>query len=174
MTRDDIKETAEKTAKDVKEAGEEALAAVKGSVAEAASEAKKAVTDEAEARVDAGKDMVADQGQRLASDLRDAAESRGEDSFQGRLLDTVASGVSDISENLRGRSLSSILEQAEGFARRNPGAFIAGAAIAGFALARFARASADPGDDTHMPTAGTAPATPSPTRPAPADAGVPS
>ena len=160
MTRKDIEHSASDTAKDVKKAGQEALAAVKSGVSEAASEAKKAARDEVETTAEAGKDMVADQGQRLASELRDAAESRGEDSFQGRLLDTVASGVSDISERLRGRSLSSILEQTEAFARRNPGAFVAGAAIAGFALARFARASDGPRHDSDTTTARAQVATP--------------
>lgn len=141
MTGKDIKQTARGTAKDVRKAGQEALAAVKSGVSEAASEAKKTAREEVETTAEAGKDMVADQGQRLARNLRGAAGSRGADSFQGRLLDTVASGVSDVSEGLRGRSLSSIVEQTEAFARRNPGAFVAGAAIAGFALARFARAS---------------------------------
>lgn len=55
-----------------------------------------------------------------------------------------------------GRTLSSILERTKAFARRNPGAFVAGAAIAGFALARFARASgtARSPDDDHAHSGG--------------------
>lgn len=147
MTRKDIQDTARDTVKDVKQTGREAIAAANSGASEAASEAKAALRDEAETRAESGKDMAADRGQRLARDLRDAAGSQGEETFQGRLLETVASGVSDISDGLRDRSLSSILEQAERFARRNPGAFVAGAAIAGFALARFARASGKPRED---------------------------
>jgi hypothetical protein len=156
MTRKDIQKSAREAAEALKNTGREALAAARDGVSDAASEAAAALHGEAESRAEAGKDMVADQGQRLADDLREAAQSRGGDSFQGRLLDTVASGVEDVSAGLRGRTLSSIIEQTEAFARRNPGAFVAGAAIAGFALARFARASGASriGNDDHTYSTG--------------------
>lgn len=152
MTRKDIQETACETAGAVKDSGHEAYKAAKSGVSDAASDAAAALRSEAESRAAAGKDAVADRGQRFADDLREVAQSRGGDSFQGRLLDTVASGVEEVSAGLRGRTLSSLIEQTEVFARRNPGAFVAGAAIAGFAFARFARASGVPRsqDDDHV------------------------
>ncbi|WP_284165358.1 hypothetical protein [Frigidibacter sp. SD6-1] len=100
--------------------------------------------DEAESRAEAGKNLAAEQGQRFANDLRAEAGRRGNKTFQGQVLDTMANGVADLSEGLRGHSIASILQQAESFARRNPGAFVADAALAGFAVARFARASSQP------------------------------
>lgn len=96
---------------------------------------------------------IAEHGLRFAQNLRDAAGSQKADSFQGRLLEIVASGVSDLSENLRDRNLSSLLSQAEGIARRNPTIFVAGAAAAGFAVTRYLMSSGDrkdvPADSSH-------------------------
>ncbi|MEZ5779805.1 MAG: hypothetical protein R3E44_15725 [Paracoccaceae bacterium] len=146
MNSNDLKETASKAASAAKEAGREAVDSAKSVAREAASDAKDALRDEARARAEAGKDTVADQGQRVARKIRESAEAKDKDSFQSRLLDTIANGVSGFSEDIRGRSLSSLVEEAEGLARRHPGAFVAGAAVAGFALARFARASGDHSD----------------------------
>ena len=101
MTGNEFQNKAQDAAKAVKDAGRETFDAAKSELSEAAKEVKSTLRDEADTRARAGKDLVADQGQRIARDLRDAAGSQGVESFQGRLLDTVASGVSDISEGLR-------------------------------------------------------------------------
>ena len=142
MTAEKIKDTASDLAENTVEAGREMLGQAKTRASEAASTAGAALRDGVEARAEAGKDMLADEGQRLARSLRDAAADQGGSTIQGRLLDTVAGSVADVAESLRGRSLQSMLSQTESFARRNPGAFVAGAALAGFAMARFARSSA--------------------------------
>lgn len=148
MTAEILKDAATDAAKDVAEniveTGHEVFGQAKTHAAEAASQAGAAIREGVEARAEAGKDMFAEEGRRLARSLRDVAAEQGESTLKGRLLDTVASGVADVSEGLRGRSFGSLLEQADSFARRNPGAFVAGAALAGFALARFARSSGAP------------------------------
>jgi dihydroxyacetone kinase len=141
MTHENLKDAALEAAHSAKDAGREALDAAKSSVAETAQAARAAIRDEAETRADAGKDMIADEGRRLAQGLRAAAGNKGSDSLHGRLLETFATSVSDMSEGLRSRSFGSLLSEAEGFARRNPGAFVAAAGLTGFALARFAAAS---------------------------------
>ena len=148
MNSMNLKDAAAKVADSVgetlKESGRDALQAAKSGVSDIAASAGAALRDEAELRAEEGKDMLADQGQRLASGLRDAASDRGESSVQGRVLETIAGSVSDVSEGLRDRSVMSLLDDVQGFARRNPGIFMAAAALAGFAVARFAVASARP------------------------------
>ncbi len=160
MTAENLKDAAKDAAENIIETGHEVFGQAKTHVAGAASQAGAAIREEVGARAEAGKDMFAEEGQRLARSLRDVAAEQGESTLQGRLLDTVAGGVADVSEGLRGRSFGSLLEQAEDFARRNPGAFVAGAALAGFALARFARSSGLPVNDTSS----TLVAGPAPTR----------
>ena len=146
MTAEKIKEAANDVAESIVDAGRDMMAQAKTRVSDAASTVGAAIRDGAESRAEAGKDMLADEGQRLARSLRDAAADQGEGTIQGRLLDTVAGSVANVAESLRGRSFHSMLSQTESFARRNPGAFVAGAALAGFALARFARSSAPAGE----------------------------
>lgn len=131
-----------------KEAGREALESVRSGLSAAASEAKTVVSDEAMSRAAAGKDKLAEEGERLAQGLRDAAAAQRDDSLQGRLLETVADSLADMSVGLRKSSPASLMRDMNRFARRHPGAFVAGAALAGFALARFARTSAPPSDPT--------------------------
>lgn len=105
-----------------------------------ATKAGEAAKDAAASRATAAKDAISDRGDDAAERLHAAADDR-EGTVGGRLLDVLAEGLGTASDDLRGMSVSSILSRTENFARRNPGAFVAGAAVAGFALARFARAS---------------------------------
>ena len=139
MTQDDLKDAVRKTAESVMETGHEAFDAAKFSVTDASAAAGAATRDDAEARAEAVKDMIPGEGQRLAKGLRAAAAGQGKDDLHNQLLDTVATSVSDLSEGLRGRSFGALLDEVDGFARRNPGAFVAAAALAGFVLAGFAR-----------------------------------
>lgn len=146
MARDTVRKTAADTARKAADVGREALREAKSELGSAATQAKDMAMAEVESRAEDGKDRLADHGQRLADRLRSGAgESEG--TVQHRLLDILANGVADISEDLRHQKLSSLIEETERFARRNPGVFVAGAALAGFALARFARAGARSGDD---------------------------
>lgn len=140
MTHDTLKKTVEDAGKSARSAASDALEVAREEAADVAGRAKSALRSEAEARAEAGKDLISDQGLKLAEKLR--SESANDD-LQSRILDVVAGSVAEMSEDLRGRSLSSIVDETERFARRHPGAFVAGAAIAGFALARFARASSE-------------------------------
>jgi hypothetical protein len=124
----DIAEQTATMAKD--KAGE-----IAGTVKTKAMDAAAAVGDKADAATGA----IAMEGHRLAKNLRAAASDRSE-TVQGRVLDVVAGGVESVSDTLGERTLGSIFTDVQGYARRNPGAFVAGAAVVGFALARFMRA----------------------------------
>jgi hypothetical protein len=145
MNRDEITGAAASAVDRLAQTGRETYQDVKTRAVDAASQAASAAKAEALGRAETAKDTIADEGRRLADSLRSASQG-GDDSVQAKVLNVVADSVADLSESLRGRSFEELLSQAQGFARRNPGAFVAAAALAGFALARFARASAPQAD----------------------------
>lgn len=143
--------TLKESAGTLKETGLDALADVRSRAAGAASRTAEAARAEAMTRGESAKATLADEGNRLANTLRQAVEG-GDDSIQARVLGAVADSVDDLTETLRNRDVQSLLSDAQAFARRNPGAFVAAAALAGFALARFARSSAPrPSYDPSLP-----------------------
>lgn len=139
--KDSVKETAENVTSTVKEAGRDAYDTARAKMSTAASDAVHLAREEANTRAEAGKNRVADEGAAFAGGLREVAQKPGTSSVQARLLDTVAGTVEDLSSGLRDRSVSSLVSDVETFARRHPGAFVAGSVLLGFALTRFAKAS---------------------------------
>lgn len=141
----DMEDFTDDMADDASAAGNAFMDKASGVTADVTARVKDAAasaTDFASKKADVMKDSIADEGHRLAQSLRSAASDRGE-SVQARVLDVVAGGVEQVSESMRGRSLSSMYSDVQAFARRNPGAFVAGAAIVGFAVARFVRSGSD-------------------------------
>jgi uncharacterized protein YukE len=103
--------------------------------------------DAANSTIETIRATLANSGDRLAETLRGAADS-SHGPTQRRfdvLTDGAANGVADLSDRLRGNSVTDLMHSTQAYARRNPGAFAAGAAVAGFALARFLHASARKG-----------------------------
>lgn len=124
------------------ETGRETYEEVKTKASHMAARTLEAARDEALSRSEAAKDSLAEVATRLADALRGAAEESPHAGVQARLMTAAADAIEDLSESVRGRPLGELLGEADAFARRNPGAFVAAAALAGFAIARFARASA--------------------------------
>jgi hypothetical protein len=138
---------------------------------EAVGRTLEAARAEAMARAEAAKEALLDQGARLARQLR---EPQGGDGLSARLMAAGAEALGEVALALRDRPLPDLLGEAERFARRNPGAFVAAAAILGFALVRFARASSarpeasdGPGAAGSGAEAGAAPGGASPRDPTP-------
>lgn len=128
------------------ESGKEVVSQTATQAAETAktviSDAGSALREGAERRAGAGIDALSEQGLKLAESLQEAA-AKQEGTLQGQLMNTFAGSILDTAEKMRGQDLKSILGQADDFARRNPGAFVASAALLGFASVRFVRSSAD-------------------------------
>ena len=146
MTTNDLKDKIAATADKARETAATALdvateagRAVKTEIQSHATDTLHAVRDAAGERTEAARDTLVDVGERLAEKLETEAHSA--DGIPARLLTGLASGVTTVTDGLRGRSLGDLLSDAQGYARRNPGTFAVGAAVAGFALARFLRAS---------------------------------
>ncbi|MES2969339.1 MAG: hypothetical protein V4804_11380 [Pseudomonadota bacterium] len=143
-TTEDLSDTAHKAAEDLKETGKEAYEGAKSAMGAAVSDIKAG----AAAKAEEVRGVIADEGQRIASSLRGAAEQQGDGTMQGRVLGTMASGVSAVSDTIRSSDVSALLTDVQSFARRNPAIFVAGAAVAGLVLARLASQSGRSGDRT--------------------------
>lgn len=133
--------TASSLMSEARDAASGAFEEARSRASDVASRTVTAARAEAMSRAEGAKEGLAEQGVRLADQLRQAAS--GDDaSIQARVMGAAADSIEDFASSLRGRSLDELVSEATGFARRNPGAFVVAAALAGFAVARFARASA--------------------------------
>jgi hypothetical protein len=146
MNTTDLKDKLSATAGKAKEAATSALElagdagrSVKEEVKAHAAETVETVRQAAGERASAARDGLVDSGDNLAETLkRQAEEAEG---VSARVLNGLASGVTSVTDSLRGRTIGELVASAQDYARRNPGTFAVGAAVAGFALARFLRSS---------------------------------
>jgi ElaB/YqjD/DUF883 family membrane-anchored ribosome-binding protein len=143
MTKSDMKSTTEgsmgdKTAqlkeagRDMAESGKQMLSEAKSKVSEAVS----GVASQAGERLDDTKNRLADQGERMAESLREAAYRDDEGGMQSRVLESVASGLTSVTDTLRSADPSAMMSSVQRFAQRNPILFATGAAVAGLLVAR--------------------------------------
>ena len=134
--------TAKRTAAEIADRASDAA----GSVAQDAAQAAKT-------QVNAAKSTVADEMSGVASALRTAAEEMRNGSPQERTFGQIAEGLADASDAVRGKDLSTMVQDVTVFARNNPLVFLGGAALIGFAATRFAKASDDGNKSvvTHVP-----------------------
>tara|TARA_R110002049_G_scaffold10127_3_gene50447 strand:+ start:155417 stop:155932 length:516 start_codon:yes stop_codon:yes gene_type:complete len=101
------------------------------------------VASEASNYANQAKDTAADEVKDVASALRAAASDLRRGSPQERTFSQIADGLADASEAVRGKDLSEIMGDLNGFAKRNPLVFLGSAALIGFAATRFAKASGE-------------------------------
>ncbi len=109
-----------------------------------ASELKDKAQDEAKDRLTEGKAKATGALGDIAGalhDTSDALRERDRDAF-ARYADAAADQVDQFTGALRDRNVGEILDEAERFARRDPGLFIGGAFLLGIFGARFLKASA--------------------------------
>ncbi len=133
---------------DLKQAAGQTFQEVKSRTMDAMPRIAESVRGQAMEQAETAKDALASTAERLAQSLRES--NSGDDSIQARLMLTASDAVLGFSDQIRGRSFDQLWNEVQGFARRNPGAFVAAAAVTGFALARFARASSrGTQDDRH-------------------------
>ena len=107
----------------------------------AAADTAQKVADTARSQADAAKSAAADEISGVASAMRAAAEEMRSGSPQERTFGQIAEGIADVSDAMREKDLSTMVQDVSDFARRNPLVFLGGAALIGFAATRFARAS---------------------------------
>lgn len=137
-----ITDTARKAAEDLKETGREALSGAKSVMGSTMSDLKAGAT----AKAEEVRETIADEGERMASSLREAAGQQS--GMQGRVLETMASGVASVSDTIRSRDVSTLMSDIQSYAKRNPAIFVAAAAAAGLLLARLAAQAGRTQDDS--------------------------
>jgi hypothetical protein len=102
-----------------------------------ASKASEKLLDSVEEQKVAGADFVSG----MAGALRRAANEFGEVPQAAQYIRLAASQIDNVSDAFRKRDLSQLLSDVQGFARRQPTAFLGIAALAGFAAVRFFKTS---------------------------------
>jgi hypothetical protein len=140
MTQATSDQDTKNAAQTVKEGYDKAKDKASGAVHKAAHQ----VHDAADARLGGATDAIADQGERSAKAVRDAAEDYDAGSLQHEAMERVSGFLEDTARSLRSTDLDSVTHEISGFARRHPVAFLAGAAALGFAASRLLRASERP------------------------------
>lgn len=127
--KDDVKKAAASATEDLKSGARDMADTVSSEASNYASQAKSTAADE-----------VKD----ISTALRSAAEELRQGSPQERTFSQIADGLAEASDAVRGKDLSEIVSDVNGFARRNPLMFLGSAALVGFAATRFAKASSAP------------------------------
>ncbi len=117
----------------------------------AAGKTAQKVADTAASQAEAAKSAAADEVSGVASALRKAAEDMRKGSPQERTFGQIAEGIADVSDAMREKDLSTMVQDVSAFARKNPMVFLGGAALIGFAATRFAKASGPATDDPLPP-----------------------
>jgi len=84
----------------------------------------------------------------LSHDLREMADHADGSSLAGQLVRQGADRADGVTSSLDGREPADLVDEVRAFARRRPGAFLAGALLAGLAVGRFARGAKDAQSDS--------------------------
>ncbi|MBA2350676.1 MAG: hypothetical protein ACR2FI_07175 [Burkholderiales bacterium] len=89
------------------------------------------------------KHLAADEIAGMANVLRKTAENLNQEDriTTGRYAEQAAAGLDRLSTTLRDRDITTLLHQAQSFARRSPGLFFGGAVAAGFFFSRFVKST---------------------------------
>ncbi len=120
------------TGRDLAQTGKQMLSDAKSKVSEAVS----GVAAEAGERLDSTKNRIAEEGDRMADSLREIAGQNEDGGIQSRMLESVASGLTTMTDSLRQANPSAMMSSVQRFAQRNPLLFATGAAVAGLLVAR--------------------------------------
>lgn len=115
---------------------------VRDTVREKASTIAHGAKEQAREQFDSRKGKAIGELDGLANALRRAGgELESSNGMSGRLLSTVADRIESFGRSIDGRDLDDIVHEVEGFARRNPAAFLGGAVAIGFLASRFLKSS---------------------------------
>lgn len=144
----DLTGQAKKAASDV---ADSAVSTAKDTIETATSAATEAATDRKEQATSALSDVAT-----ALHDTSDALREQDRDAFADYAAQ-AADAVERFTSGIRDRSVGEILDEAERFARREPGLFVGGAFLLGIVGARFLKASAPDGSGDGVPPPSTPP-----------------
>ncbi|MCT7374096.1 hypothetical protein [Chelativorans salis] len=116
-------------------------------VQEKAAEFAQSAKAEATRRAEGAKFSLSEEIASVASALKVASGEFSDESTESKTFNQLAEALSGASEAIRQKNLSEMVSDLNGFARRNPAAFLGTAALLGFMGSRFARASGEAAKD---------------------------
>lgn len=101
------------------------------------------VAREAGETLESAKGRIGETIHRVAGDIKGAADSLDQDArWASEALTRGAKALDQISGYVSGNRMNAMLQDGEGFARKNPAAYFAASVAAGFLLARLAKTAA--------------------------------
>ena len=154
-TKGEAKKAASDTAAQAKSAAKDVASTAKSAAKDVASTATDAAkdlagqaADKAEATVKDHKSTAADALHDVADALHQTGDSLIQDDHDafGQYAQQAAHQIDQFQSAIRDKSVGQLLDEAERFARREPGLFVGGAFLLGIAGARFLKASASEAD----------------------------
>ncbi len=122
-----------------KDAAADAVDTAKDKAGDLVDQAKTAATDRLETGKDQATGLLGDAADAL-HDTADALREHDNDAF-ARYADAAADQVAHFTSALRGKSVGELFDEAERFARRDPGLFLGGAFVLGIFGSRFLKAA---------------------------------
>jgi hypothetical protein len=131
----------------VREAASEQATTVADSAKDLASKASEKLLNSVEEQKGAGADFVSG----MAGALRRAANEFGEVPQAAQYIRLAANQIDGVSDAFRKRDLNQLVSDVQGFARRQPTAFLGMAVLAGFAAVRFLKTSTRTSAGTSTP-----------------------
>ncbi|GAA3019413.1 hypothetical protein [Streptomyces fulvorobeus] len=134
----------------------EQAAGVAGEAAAKAQDLAGELRDRLQDQASSQTQRVAESIRRLSDELRDMSDNAKEDSSAASAVRQIADRGQRVAAHLESRGPEGLMGDLQEFARRRPGAFLAGAALAGFAVARIGKGikSADSGGGSGTPSPG--------------------
>lgn len=136
-TKDNLEREATSASEKLHDAGETIRSSAKGAAEDAKSTAS-AYAEQGKTAAATGLTDFASAVRRASDELQDRDQG-----LAAKLVSQAASSLEDVASSVSGSSLDDVMHSVQGFARRNPAAFVVGAVLAGVALGRFARASGE-------------------------------
>lgn len=123
----------------VKRGSQQALQQTQQTAGQVAGQAK----DQARSMFETQKGQVTDQASKISQALRQSGENLQAQNVgpAATVLNTAADRLDGFSSYLQGRNADQLMQEAEGFARRNSAAFLGGAFALGLLAARFLKSS---------------------------------
>jgi hypothetical protein len=104
-----------------------------------------------EQKLESGKQTAAEQAEKVAGVIDEAAKQLSQNDLESLAGYTsqFGSNIKTFADQLRSRNIDDLLRDAQGLARRSPGAFVLGSVAVGFAISRFFKATANRDAERH-------------------------
>jgi ElaB/YqjD/DUF883 family membrane-anchored ribosome-binding protein len=146
-----VADTATEGAKDVVHTAMDQAAEVGTEIKEQGRDVVNQARSQLRGHADDQTQQIAGKLRELGDEMRALVDGRPEQAQNVRdYADQAAGKLSDLARRLESRGFDGVVDDVKSFARRRPGAFLAGAAVAGMAVGRLLRNSSgsDAGADT--------------------------